>query len=344
MNLSFELKSFNSFAIEAKAKSVCTAKSVESLYQQWLEATNQKLPTLILGGGSNVLFIEDFDGVVILNRIKGIDIIDTPEYWHVYAGAGENWHQFVEFLMGKKIYGAENLALIPGYIGSAPVQNIGAYGLELKDFCEYVDVLELTTGDTVKIQAKECHFGYRDSIFKHEYQHTHVIVGVSFKFSKQWSPMLTYGDLVFLDPKSVTPQQIFDSVCYTRRKKLPDPAITGNAGSFFKNPVISADKAQQIKQSYPTCPQYIQIDGRMKLAAGWLIDQCGLKGYELGDAAVHAHQALVLINKKQATGSDVVKLAKYVSQTVAKHLGIVLEPEVRFIGRHCEINPMDCIL
>lgn len=150
--------------------------------------------------------------------------------------------------------------------------------------------------------------------------------------------------MALLDPETVTPQQVFDSVCNTRKMKLPDPAITGNAGSFFKNPIISADKAQQIKQLYPTCPQYLQEDGSVKVAAGWLMNQCGLKGYELGGAAVHTRQALVIINKNQATGNDVVNLARHISQTVHSHFGIMLEPEVRFIGKNGEINPMDCIL
>lgn len=344
MNSSPELKSFNTFAIEAKAKSVCVAESVKSLHQQWIEAKNHQLPVLILGEGSNILFIEDFDGVVILNRIKGVEVVETAEYWYVNAAAGENWHQFVNLLMSKGIYGVENLALIPGCVGSAPIQNIGAYGLELKDICEYVDILSLDTGDVTRMQAKECRFGYRDSIFKHEYQYTHVIVGVGFKLSKQWSPKLTYGDLAQLDPATVTPQQIFHLVCNTRSKKLPDPSIIGNVGSFFKNPIISKEKALFIKQKHSMCPQYPQEDGTIKIAAGWLIDQCGLKGYELGGAAVHTQQALVLINKNQATGCDVVNLAKYVSQLVYKHFDIQLEPEVRFIGKYGEINPMDCIL
>lgn len=344
MNSSLELKQFNSFALEAKAKSICLAGSAELIYQQWCDARKQQLPVLILGGGSNVLFIEDFDGAIILNRIVGISVTEQPGFWHVYAGAGENWHQLIGSLLNQGIYGAENLALIPGCVGSAPIQNIGAYGVELKDLCEYVDTLDLTTGNTSRLLAEECRFGYRDSIFKHEYQNTYVIVGVGLKLSKQWSPKLTYGDLALLDPQTVTPQQVFNSVCNTRRMKLPDPSVTGNAGSFFKNPIISADKAQQLKQQYPSCPQYFQDDGSIKVAAGWLIDQCGLKGYELGGAAVHTKQALVLINKNHATGCDIVNLAKYVSQTVHGRFGIMLEPEVRFIGKRGEINPMDCIL
>ncbi|UDG80923.1 UDP-N-acetylenolpyruvoylglucosamine reductase [Candidatus Hartigia pinicola] len=341
----FELKDFNSFAISAKAKTISTAESIKFLYQQCLYAKNNQLPSLILGEGSNVLFTEDFDGMVILNRIKGIHISNQFKYWHVYAASGENWHHFIEFLMNNKIYGAENLALIPGCVGSAPIQNIGAYGLELKDLCEYVNVLELSTGYILKIQAKSCRFSYRDSIFKHEYQRTHVIIGVGFKFAKQWSPRLTYDELALFNPKTVTPQQIFDFVCNIRRKKLPDPIITGNAGSFFKNPVISKNKAEKIKKIYPKYfPQYHQVNSGVKLAAGALIDQCGLKGFKIGDAAVHMHQASIIINQNRATGSDVVKLAKHVSQTVAKYFNVVLEPEVRFIDRYGEMNPMDCML
>lgn len=343
MNLTAELKSLNSFGIDAKAIKVNIVQSADALYQQWTTAKNGNLPVLLLGGGSNVLFTEDFEGVVIVNRIKGIEITESADAWHVHASAGENWHQLLETLLHKEIYGAENLALIPGCVGSAPIQNIGAYGLELKDICEYVDILCLNTGRITRILAEECGFGYRDSIFKHEYQNSHAIISVGLIFAKEWSPKLTYGDLAKLDPNTVTPSDVFDTVCATRRSKLPDPAVTGNAGSFFKNPVVSGELAETIKASYPNCPQYAQADGNVKLAAGWLIDQCGLKGYELGGAAVHTQQALVLINRENATGKDIVELAKHVSHTVAQHFDIFLEPEVRFIGRNGEVNAMDCI-
>lgn len=343
MNLTSELKTFNSFGIEAKALSVCIVDSENELYQHWTIAKQKLLPVLLLGGGSNVLFTEDFAGIVIINRVKGIKITEDEAYWHVQAQAGENWHQLLETLLSEGIYGAENLALIPGYVGSAPIQNIGAYGLELKDICEYVDVLCLETEKTLRLPANECQFGYRDSIFKHKYQDKYVITCVGLKFAKKWSPKLAYGDLAKLDIKTVTPQQVFDTVCSTRKSKLPDPLITGNAGSFFKNPVVAIDKAQVIKRKYPACPQYAQLDNRVKLAAGWLIDQCGLKGYKVGGAAVHTEQALVLINKNKATGQDIVNLARYVSQKVFEHFGILLEPEVRFIGKNGEINAMDCI-
>ncbi|MTC57045.1 MULTISPECIES: UDP-N-acetylmuramate dehydrogenase [Providencia] len=341
MNLTSELKTFNSFAIDAKALSVHIVQSVDDLYERWTQAKNDKLPVLLLGGGSNVLFVEDFDGMVIINRIKGIEISESQDAWHVHAQAGENWHQLIETLLNKGIYGAENLALIPGCVGSAPIQNIGAYGLELKDICEYVDILSLVTGKITRILANECRFGYRDSIFKHEYQHSHVIVSVGLIFSKEWAPKLAYGDLSKLDPAVATPRQVFESVCETRKSKLPDPNIVGNAGSFFKNPLVSATLAQKIKDNYPNCPQYIQPDGTVKLAAGWLIDQCGLKGHQLGGAAVHTQQALVLINKYGATGQDIVDLAKFISQTVAARFNIYLEPEVRFIGKQGEVNAMD---
>lgn len=343
MNLTSELKPFNSFGIEAKALSIAFVDSQESLFQQWLYAKDKQLPVLLLGGGSNVLFVEDFAGLVIINQLKGLQVTEDDEYWHVHVQAGENWHQLIETLLDKGIYGAENLALIPGCVGSAPIQNIGAYGVELKDICEYVDVLSLENGLVTRLTANECQFGYRDSIFKHEYQYGYVIVSVGLKLSKTWSPQLTYGDLALLDPKVVTPKQVFDSVCQTRRSKLPDPAVTGNAGSFFKNPVISAEKAQKIKAIYPNCPQYEQADGNIKLAAGWLIDQCNLKGYEVGGAAVHTRQALVLINKQQATGQDIANLAKHVRHTVAERFGIDLEPEVRFIGKMGEVNAVDYI-
>lgn len=343
MNLTSELKSFNSFGIEAKALSVVFVNSQESLLQQWRAAHSKNLPILLLGGGSNVLFVEDFEGVVIINQLKGIQISEENDCWHIHVQAGENWHQLLETLLNKGIYGAENLALIPGCVGSAPIQNIGAYGLELKDICEYVDVLALETGKVTRLMANQCQFGYRDSIFKHEYQYGYVIISVGLRLTKKWSPKLTYGDLAQLNPNTVTPKQVFDSVCHTRRSKLPDPLVTGNAGSFFKNPVISPEKAHTIKMTYPHCPQYEQADGSIKLAAGWLIDQCALKGYQIGGAAVHTQQALVLINKQQATGQDIVELARHICHTVVERFGIMLEPEVRFIGKDGEINAMDYI-
>lgn len=343
MKESVSLQAFNTFGLRAKAHQIETANNKDELCAYWQNAHEQKLPTLILGGGSNVLFTEDFNGIVIRNCIAGIEITEDEQYWSVHVGAGENWHALIEFLLEKNIYGLENLALIPGNVGSAPIQNIGAYGKELKDVCAYVDIVELSTGHIHRLTNNECQFGYRDSIFKHHYQQGFAIIAVGLQLSKKWEPILTYGDLSKLSLETVTPKDVFGSVCSMRTSKLPDPTITGNAGSFFKNPIVDIRIAQHLKAEYPFCPQYVQQDG-VKLAAGWLIDQCGLKGHQIGGAAVHMKQALVLINKDGlATGKDIVNLAAYIRQKVFERFGVQLEPEVRFIGQYGEINAVDAI-
>src|SRR5476649_3089855 len=232
------LKALNTFAIVVDAIEVMTAHSPDELASAWVYSQKAKRPFLLLGEGSNVLFLENFDGIVVLNRIKGIDVSEGTQDWLLHVGAGENWHQLVVFTLEHHIPGLENLALIPGCLGSAPIQNIGAYGIELQSLCEYVDVMNLETRDVTRLPASECQFGYRESVFKHTYRDGYAIIAVGLRLSKNWQPKLTYGDLIKLESTSVTPQQIFDSVCQMRRSKLPDPAVTGNAGSFFKNPIV----------------------------------------------------------------------------------------------------------
>ncbi|KOB65333.1 UDP-N-acetylenolpyruvoylglucosamine reductase [Operophtera brumata] len=239
------------------------------------------------------------------------------------------------------IAGLENLALIPGLVGSAPIQNIGAYGVELKNVCSYVDMLNLITGSIERIPALQCGFGYRESIFKHRFRLGYVIISVGLRLAKQWSPNLVYGDLATLDMKTVNPRQVFDTVCAMRRSKLPDPHKMGNAGSFFKNPVVEAIKFAELIAKYPTMPHYPKQNGQVKLAAGWLIDRCGLKGYRIGGVEVHQQQALVLVNVDKATSQDIVLLARHVRNAVAERFGLWLEPEVRFIGATGEINAIE---
>ncbi|OAT27804.1 UDP-N-acetylmuramate dehydrogenase [Proteus myxofaciens] len=344
MNELVSLQSFNTFGLNVNAFKIETAHSKGELCTYWKDAIQQKLPVLILGGGSNVLFTDEaFKGIVIRNMISGIKITENEQYWDLHIGAGENWHKLIETLLEKKIYGLENLALIPGNVGSAPIQNIGAYGKEFKDVCTYVDVIELDNGHVHRLSNEECMFGYRDSIFKHQYQQGFAIIAVGIQLSKEWKPILTYGELAKLSSDSITPKDIFDKVCHMRSNKLPNPEIVGNAGSFFKNPIIDKQLAQSIKDEFPLCPQYVQSEG-VKLAAGWLIDQCGLKGHQIGGAAVHTKQALVLINKEnQATGEDIVKLATYIRKKVLERFGVNLEPEVRFISQYGEIDSVDAI-
>ncbi|GAB7218087.1 UDP-N-acetylmuramate dehydrogenase [Dickeya oryzae] len=305
---------------------------------EWQRARQHGLPTLILGEGSNILFLGDFHGIVLINRLKGIEVDETESEWMLHVGAGENWHQLVEYTLAHQIAGLENLALIPGCVGSAPIQNIGAYGVDLKHVCAYVDVLNLNTGEVNRLNAQECRFGYRDSIFKHEYQNGFAIIAVGLCLSKNWKPILEYGDLTRLDPTTVTSRDVFDAVCQMRRSKLPDPKVMGNAGSFFKNPVVPSVIAEHILTHYPNAPHYPQPAGDVKLAAGWLIDQCGLKGYQIGQAAVHDKQALVLVNKGGASSDELIALARYVRNQVAAKFDVWLEPEVRFIAARGEVD------
>lgn len=285
-----------------------------------------------------MLFLEDFDGTVFINQLKGITHRMDSQFHYLHVAGGENWHALVEWTLAHEIGGLENLALIPGVAGSAPIQNIGAYGVEFERVCDYVDILNLTTGETARLSQAECQFGYRDSIFKHQYREDYAIVAVGLKLAKAWQPVLSYGSLTQFDPKTVTPKQIFEEVCAVRRAKLPNPDEFGNAGSFFKNPVVDFANFERIQTACPTIPHYPQADGSVKLPAGWLIDQAKLKGFQIGGAAVHTQQALVLINKENATGADVVALATEVRRRVREQFGVELHPEVRFIGRNGEVD------
>lgn len=328
MNLQ-SLKNQQTFALDVFARRLIEADSAEKLCTSWQEAHLAGETTIILGGGSNTLFTEDFAGTVILNRIMGYQITEDRDNWRLHIGAGENWHQLVSYTIEDDMPGLENLALIPGCVGAAPIQNIGAYGVEFERFCQYVDIVELFSGDIMRVT--DCQFGYRDSIFKHQHHVKYAVIAVGITLPKQWRPVVKYGDLKQLDPTQVTPKQIFDMVCTIRQQKLPNPNITGNAGSFFKNPVVDKIIANNILTRFPNAPVYHQADGRIKFAAGWLIERCGLKGYQIGGAAVHVNQALILINKYQAKPLDIVRLAAYVRAQVFKMFAIMLEPEVCFV-------------
>lgn len=337
------LKPYHTFSLPVYADEIVFADTPESLVTSWCHASEQNTPVLIVGEGSNVLFLEDFAGTVIVNRIKGIEIAEDDRGWRLHVGAGENWHHLVEYTLQQGVSGLENLALIPGCVGSAPIQNIGAYGAEFKQFCTYVDVLDISLTQVTRLSAEQCQFGYRESIFKHEYRQGFAIIAVGLYLTKSWMPVLGYGDLAQLDPATATPDAIFTTVCAMRRKKLPDPALMGNAGSFFKNPVVSAEQAQVILMRYPNAPHYPQPDGTVKFAAGWLIDQCQLKGHRIGGAAVHQQQALVLVNLDEAMSDDIVALARYVRNSVAETFALWLEPEVRFIASTGEVSATEVL-
>ena len=286
-----------------------------------------------LGGGSNILFMQDFPSLVVRMATRGIRELErTPNSVLLEAQAGENWHGFVQSSLHMGLGGLENLSLIPGTVGASPVQNIGAYGVEVKDRIHSVRCFDVQSQEWCELSNAECRFAYRDSIFKHEGRQRYVITSVVFRLDTQFVPNVKYGDLAQVlaeqcDGRAPTAQDVAQAVCAIRRSKLPDPAVLGNVGSFYKNPLVDAAHAQTLLAQYPQMPHYPQPDGRMKLAAGWLIDQCGLKGKTIGGAAVHDKQALVLVNKNRATAADVRALSDEICRIVAQRFAVDLQPE-----------------
>lgn len=337
------LKDFHTFAIPVKALSIEEIYTSEQLLESYQKAKEAHRPFLFIGEGSDILFTDDFLGTVAVNKMAGKVHYEDTNYHYLTVAGGENWHQFVEWCIEQGVGGLENLALIPGCVGSAPIQNIGAYGVEVRDFLDRVKVLNLETQQFLTLSNQECQFGYRESIFKHDLKDHHIIVEVTFKLPKKWRPQVAYGELAALPEELKTPKGIFDKVCEIRTSKLPDPHIEGNAGSFFKNPIVNSDIFLRLQKQYPQMPHYPQSDGLVKLAAGWLIDQCQLKGYQIGGAKVHSKQALVLVNTGTATSEDVVRLASEVRKKVLTKFGVALEPEVRFIGKKGEVDATSSI-
>ena len=286
-----------------------------------------------LGGGSNILFMQDFPSLVVRMATRGIRELErTPDSVLLEAQAGENWHGFVQSSLHMGLGGLENLSLIPGTVGASPVQNIGAYGVEVKDRIHSVRCFDVQAQEWRELSNAECRFAYRDSIFKHEERQRYVITSVVFRLDTQFVPNVKYGDLAQVlaeqcSGRAPTAQDVAQAVCAIRRSKLPDPAVLGNVGSFYKNPLVDAAHAQTLLAQYPQMPHYPQPDGRVKLAAGWLIDQCGLKGKTIGGAAVHDKQALVLVNKNHATAADVRALSDEICRIVAQRFAVDLQPE-----------------
>ena len=292
------------------------------------------MPRLVLGGGSNVLLTRDFDGCVLKIEIPGVQRDDDGERWLVRVGAGENWHAIVERLLDENIPGLENLALIPGSVGAAPIQNIGAYGVELAERFHSLQVWDAASGTLQTLTPDDCKFGYRDSIFKHEAT-PRLIVSVTLALPRRWTAVTRYADveneLRQRNVEQPQPRDIFDAVVAIRRRKLPDPAAVGNAGSFFKNPVVPRQQRAELIERHPSLVNYDIGGGRYKLAAGWLIEACGLKGAVRGRAGVSDKQALVLINRGGATGAEILGLAREVQDAVRNRFGIALEPEPQII-------------
>lgn len=331
----FSLKAYNTFGIEQACVSIINATSKARLIESCCDLYQKNKPFLVLGGGSNILFTEDYLGTIIRVLTKGIIVTDDKEHYLVTVEAGEDWHDLVKHCLDLGIAGLENLALIPGTVGAAPIQNIGAYGVEFVDVCGWVEYLDLTDGELKRLPSVECQFGYRDSIFKKELKKRAVITRVGFKLSKNWQPQLNYGPLQQFNMKIVTPLEVFDCICETRMSKLPDPAVLGNVGSFFKNPIVAPKYFLVLQQKYPKIVGY-PVDNGIKLAAAWLIDNAGLKGFAMGKASVHDQQALVLINQGGATGDDVANLARYIIEQINIQFSVKLEAEPRIIGAHGE--------
>jgi UDP-N-acetylmuramate dehydrogenase len=326
------LQAFNTFRLQARAARYLRVTEPGQLAQVAADPALAALPRLVLGGGSNLLLTRDVDALVLHMGLLGKAIVGaTADAVLVRAGAGENWHGFVEWTLSQGLGGMENLALIPGTVGASPIQNIGAYGAEVKDVFHALTVFDFASGATRTMTAAECRFGYRDSVFKHAEGKDLVVLDVTFALPRAWTPNLRYAELSqALAADGIarpTPRQVGEAVVAIRRRKLPDPLEIGNAGSFFKNPVVPGEQCAQLLASWPDLVHHRQPDGSEKLAAGWLIDRCGWKGRTLGRAGVYPKQALVLVNNGGATGEEVVALARAIQQDVRARFGVELEPE-----------------
>jgi UDP-N-acetylmuramate dehydrogenase len=327
------LQPFNTFGIDARARHYLRVEDPAQLALLCADPVLAALPRLVLGGGSNLLITRDEVDVLVLHMaLMGKEIVgETDDAMLVRARAGENWHAFVQWTLEQGLGGLENMSLIPGTVGASPIQNIGAYGAEVKDLFHSLTAFDFASGTMRTMRAADCRFGYRDSIFKHEEGRQLAVLDVTFALPKAWTPNLRYAELAReLEAQGIAgpdARQVADAVIAIRRRKLPDPAEIGNAGSFFKNPVVSGEHCAQLLASWPNLVHHLQPDGSEKLAAGWLIDQCGWKGRTLGRAGVYPKQALVLVNAGGATGEEVMALARAIQRDVRERFGVELEPE-----------------
>lgn len=327
---SSETRQLNTLAINAKCPALYLPESIADLKQIIRDLDE---PFYLLGEGSNTLFTEDQTPVLIKPKLMGKSIRHDGDNVFITVGCGENWHELVTFCKDQGYHGLENLALIPGSVGAAPVQNIGAYGVELSDVLYSVQWFDFTTFDVKEMAAAECQLAYRDSIFKRQLKGKGAITAVTLKLSTQFVAKLGYAGLNQL-PADVSAEQVYQQVIAIRQSKLPNPDDIPNAGSFFKNPIVSHSVFEQLIQLNPNMPSYPAASGFKKLAAGWLIDQAGFKGIRFGEAGVHQQQALVLVNLGQAKGKDIIALANKIRTEVHKKFNVLLEPEVRFVDQH----------
>lgn len=328
------LKPFNTFGITVHSDYFATFSAISDLKKLLSELNNREL--LILGGGSNVLFQGDYSGVILRNEIKGVEIVtETKDEIILKVGAGETWHNFVLHAIQNNWGGIENLSLIPGSIGASPMQNIGAYGVEIKDVFESLEALEIATGEMHTFSHKDCQFGYRESVFKKDLKNKFVITSVSYRLSKNPQLNTSYGaideELKLRNITDPTIKDVSDAVIAIRQSKLPDPKEIGNAGSFFKNPVIQTEQYVELQKRYPDIPSYKIDENHVKVPAGWLIDQSGWKGKTFGNYGVHKRQALVLVNYDDAKGNDILELSELIIQDIFDRYGIKLEREVNII-------------
>lgn len=326
-----DLADANTLRLPCKAEYFAAPTTLTELGQTLAEARRESRPVTLLGGGSNVLLPEILPGLVVRPALQQYWLSQRQGHVLAHVGAGVNWHSLVLATAARGLWGIENLALIPGSCGAAPVQNIGAYGVELADTLQAVQVMELATGRVDWLNAQQCAFGYRDSVFKGELAGSVVITQLVLRLSRTPSPRLGYGDLAARLASSPTPLAVAKAVCAIRREKLPDPRVLANAGSFFKNPLVADAQAAQLLHRYPSMPHFPQQGGQTKLAAGWLIDQCGLKGVRDGAFGVHQHQALVLVHFGGGDRQGLMKTAAYVADQVQARFGVRLEPEPRLV-------------
>ncbi len=330
------LKPFNTFGIDASAKYLATVQSIQDIHE--LLGTNEYKTNahFILGGGSNLLLTKNVDALIIKNELKGIEVVkEANDSVFVKCAGGEVWHEFVLYCIGKNYGGLENLSLIPGCTGACPMQNIGAYGVEIKDTFYELEAINTKTGQLHTFTKADCEFGYRESVFKRRYKDQFIITSVTFQLSKTPQFHIEYGaikqELDAMNISELSIKAISQAVINIRSSKLPNPKEIGNAGSFFKNPEVSVETHNRLKTEFPNLVAYPLENGNFKLAAGWLIEQSGLKGYRAGDAGVHKLQALVLVNYGNATGKEIYDLSTHVLQTVNNKFGVELEREVNVI-------------
>jgi UDP-N-acetylmuramate dehydrogenase len=332
----FSLKNYNTFGIDVRCDFFTEVDTVDDLNRIIKDDRFYNIPKMILGGGSNILFTQDFKGLIIRNSIKGIRVVKENED-HVWlkAGAGEVWHDLVMYAIAHHWGGIENLSLIPGLVGAAPMQNIGAYGVELESVFDSLEAINMQTGELEIFDKAACRFGYRESVFKNELKGKYCIVSVTLRLNKKPVLNLSYGAIretlqnmhvIKPDIKSVS-----DAVIAIRTSKLPDPGVLGNAGSFFKNPEITEEQFKILQEKYPAIPAFAASDNLVKISAAWLIEQCGWKGKRVGDAGTHAQHALVLVNYGNALGAEIKQLADKIQQSVLEKFGICLTPEVNIV-------------